>query len=840
MKKAAEILKPFREHIIILLAFAAISFLYFSPIFEGKQLRQMDYEHALGMSKELVDFEKTHPGEYSLWTNSMFGGMPSYQIKTGPTNNIYLFLQRLFRFKLPYTTVAILFILLTGFYLLLVSLKMNRWICIAGAIGFAFASYNIIIIAAGHISKAYAIGYFPLVFAGIFMIFRGKHLPGAIITAVALGIQISCNHPQITYYLFLTTLIYLIFEFVYAIRGKLMKEFFRALIFLGIAAILAVLPNITGLWITYEYGKDTIRGPSELVKNQPGTSGLDKDYALAWSYGKSETFTLLVPNFKGGGAEGFGANSETAKVLRDAGVKDAAQIAASLPSYWGEQPFTSGPVYFGAVICFLFVLGLFIVPAKYKWWLVAASVLSIFLSWGKNFEWFTDIFFYYFPMYNKFRTVSMILVIANFTFVLMAALTLRELIRENINRKKMLQSLQYAFYITGGLLLVFIVFPGLFFDFQSASDQNLFDRLSAAGWPQDIINRLASAMADDRASMLRKDAFRSLVFVALSAGSIWAFLADVIKVKYFLPGMIILILIDLWAVDKRYLNNSMFTRQNVAKNVFRPTKADEYILSDKDPDFRVLNLTRSVFNDGYTPYFHKSVGGYHGAKLRRYQDVIDSCLSREISFLQNGLSKISSFEQINALLESLPMLNMLNTKYIIYHPDSPPLENTKRLGNAWFANTYTLVSGANEELAASCNQNSPQVPAVDRQFSDQLKLLEKSDSLASLSDSIVLLHYQPNQIRYKAYTKSNRLAVFSEIYYNKGWDAYMDGQKTNYLRANYILRAMVVPAGEHEIEFRFEPRSFYSGRRIALAGSVLIVLLTIGAGFYQIRFKRNQ
>jgi len=840
MKKIAEILKPFREHIIILLAFAAISFLYFSPIFEGKQLRQMDYEHAQGMSKELVDFEKTHPGEYSLWTNSMFGGMPSYQIKTGPTNNIYLFLQRLFRFSLPYTTVAILFILLTGFYLLLVSLKMNRWICIAGAIGFAFASYNIIIIAAGHISKAYAIGYFPLVFAGIFMIFRGKTIPGAIITAFALGIQISCNHPQITYYLFLTTLVYLVFEFIYAIREKLMKEFVRALVFLGIAAILAVLPNITSLWITYEYGKDTIRGPSELVKNQPGSSGLDKDYALAWSYGKSETFTLLVPNFKGGGAEGFGSDSETAKVLREAGVKDAAQIAASLPSYWGDQPFTSGPVYFGAVICFLFILGLFIVPPKYKWWLVAASILSIFLSWGRNFEWFTDIFFYYFPMYNKFRTVSMILVIANFTFVLLASLTLMELIRENINRKKLLSSLQYAFYITGGLLLVFILFPGLFFDFQSSSDQNLFARLSAAGWPQDIINRLASAMADDRASMLRKDAFRSLVFVALSAGSIWAFLADVIKAKYFLSGMIILILIDLWTVDKRYLNNGMFTRQNMTKNVFKPTKADEYILSDKDSDFRVLNLTRSVFNDGYTPYYHKSVGGYHGAKLRRYQDVIDSCLNREISFLQNGLSKISSFEQINALLENVPMLNMLNTKYIIYHPDSPPLENTKRLGNAWFATAYNLVNGANEELAASCNQNSPQVPAIDQQFSDHLQLLEKSDSLNSTSDSIVLLHYQPNQLRYKAFVKSNRLALFSEIYYNKGWDAYLDGQKTNYLRANYILRAMVIPAGEHEIEFRFEPRSFYAGRRIAFAGSVLIILLTLGAGFYQIRFKRNQ
>ncbi|MGB9747393.1 MAG: YfhO family protein [Bacteroidales bacterium] len=839
MKKTAEILKPFREHIIILLAFVAISFLYFSPIFEGKQLRQMDYEHALGMSKELVDFEKTHPGEYSLWTNSMFGGMPAYQIKSGPVNNIYLGLQRFFRFGMPYTTVAILFILLAGFYLLLVSLKMNRWICIAGALGFAFASYNIIIIAAGHISKAYAIGYFPLVFAGIFMIFRGKPYAGAIITAIALGIQISCNHPQITYYLFLSVLVYLVFELIYAVRGKLMKEFIRASVFLGIAAVLALLPNITSLWITYEYGKDTIRGPSELVKDQPGTSGLDKDYALAWSYGKSETFTLLVPNFKGGGSEGFGVNSETAKVLRDAGVKDAAQIAASLPSYWGEQPFTSGPVYFGAVICFLFLLGLFIVPAKYKWWLVAASVLSILLSWGKNFEWFTDLFFYYFPMYNKFRTVSMILVIANFAFVLMAAFTLRELIQENLNRKKLLRSLQYSFYITVGLLLVFIVFPGFFFDFQSASDQNLFARLSAAGWPQDIINRLSSAMADDRASMLRKDAFRSLVFIALAAGSAWAFLANAIKAKYFLPGMIILILIDLWAVDKRYLNNDMFVRQNAAKNVFKPSKADEYILSDKDPDFRVLNLTRSVFNDGYTPYFHKSVGGYHGAKLRRYQDVIDSCLSREIAILQNGLSRISSFDQINALLENLPMINMLNTKYIIYHPDSPPLENTKRLGNAWFANNYTLVNGASEELAASCNQNSPHVPAVDQQFSDQLKALESADTLNG-PDSILLLHYQPNQLTYKASARSNRLAVFSEIYYSKGWEAYLDGKKTNYLRANYILRAMVIPAGEHEIEFRFEPRSFYMGRRIALAGSVLIVLLVLGVGFYQIRFKKNQ
>lgn len=826
--KIVHYLKPLWPHLLILLAFVGISFIYFSPVLEGKQLQQMDFIHAQGMSKELVDFEKTHPSEHSLWTNSMFGGMPSYQIKTGNTNNIYLELQRFFRFHLPYTTVAILFILLTGFYLMLISLRVNKWLSVAGALGFALASYNIIIIGAGHISKVYAIAYMPMVIAGILMIFRHKYFAGGVLTAIALGIQISCNHPQITFYLFMTVLIFLIFQFVYAIREKVLKKFFIASMVLGVASILALLPNIANLWITYEYGQDTIRGKSLLVKsNEKNKNGLDEDYALAWSYGKAETLTLLVPNAMGGGSNGFDANSETAKVLRNVGAQDPEHIAASLPAYWGDQPFTSGPVYFGAIMFFLFILGLFIVNGKEKWWLVAATILAVMLSWGRNLQWFTDLFFYHFPMYNKFRTVSMILIIANFTVVFLAVLALRDIISGKTDRKKLLWGLKYSSLITGGLLIILVLMPGLFFSFQGTADQTLSAQLNASGWPKDIINQLFAAMTSDREAMMRADALRSIAFIGITAALLWAYLSDKIKLKVLLPTLIALVLIDQWTIDRRYLNNDMFVKNNEAKNVFKPSAADELILKDKELDFRVLNLTRSVFNDAYTPYFHKSIGGYHGAKLRRYQDVIDSCLMPEIQMMQSGLSKISKIEDIPGIMEKQPVINMLNTKYIIVNPNIPPLQNDYRLGNAWFVKNYQIVPDANAELAATCASDPSTVAIVSTSFLSQMKSLSPADSNAT--DSITMVGYAPNHLIYHSNTKTNRLAVFSEIYYNKGWDASIDGHETSYMRANYILRAMIVPAGSHTIEFRFEPKSFYAGTKIALTSSILVILLVLGA-----------
>jgi hypothetical protein len=820
-------------HILIILGFVALSYAYFSPVLAGKQLPQMDDTHTKGMSNEIIQYEKDHPGEHPMWTNSMFGGMPSYLIKGPVSFNIYGKIYSVVRLYLPYRTVGILFVLLLGFYVLLISLKANKYLSIAGAIGFAFATFNIMIISVGHITQAYAIAFVPWTVAGFMLLFDKKYLFGGLMTVIGLGLEVASSHPQITYYCFLIVLTLFIVKFVYAILEKELKHFFIVAAISVVAVFLAILPNIVNLWTTYEYGKYSIRGGSELsVQKETGkkSTGLEKDYALSWSYGVSESFSVLVPNIKGAGVKGFKENSKTAQKLQELGLQDPDKVAASLPVYWGDLPWTDSTVYFGAIICFIFVFGLFVVKGANKWWLLIIAILSFTLAWGKHFPVVSNLFFDFVPGYNKFRTVEMIIVIANFAFPLLGFLALKKLIEGSIDKNEALKALKYSLYIVGGLLLIFILVPGWFFSFSSNfaqyNDSSLADQLKKSQWSDDVIQSLLNAMHDDRKAILRLDSLRSLFYIVVAAGFIWAFISKKINAVYLSAGLIAFILVDQWSVNKRIVNNNNFVDKEEYQNQISATKADDYILQDKSLDYRVLNLTQSPFNDAYTPYFHKSIGGYHGAKMRRYQDLIEGPITSDLMKLQTIFQKAQenkSFESITQSLKQLTVLNMLNTKYIIYNGEAAPLLNTAALGNAWFVHAIKWVDGPDAEYAALSNFNPDSIAIVDKKFEKELSYNEPFDSTAKIE----LVSYAPNKLEYTSTTKRPQLAVFSEIYYDKGWDVFIDGKPAAYGRADYILRAMIVPEGNHKIEFKFEPKSVSAGQKIALASSILVILLVI-------------
>ncbi len=823
-------------HILVIIGFAVLSALYFYPELGGKQLRQSDMTNTRGVTNELVQWQKNHPDDEPMWTNSIFSGMPAYLIKMGKTYNIFRHIRNAITLGLPAGSMAILFMLLIGFYLLLQVIQLDRWLSIAGAIAFAFASYNIIIIAVGHITKAYAISFMPPLIAGIYhMYYNKKYLVGGLITLLSAGLLISSSHPQITYYALLTILLFFLIEFIYSIQNKTLKHYFVTGVIALVAAAIAVLPSITNLWTTAEYSKYSMRGPSEITKNkeEKKSTGLDRDYAFQWSYGQVETFSILVPNFVGAGVNGFKPDSKTAQQLKNVGINE--EVAAQLPAYWGKLPFTVGPAYFGAIVCFLFVLGIFVVKGALKYWLLFAAILSILLSWGKNFSLLSDLFFYYFPGYNKFRTVDMILVIANFAFPLLGFLALKNIIENKIDKKEVLSALKKSLYIVGGLLIIFIFIPGWFFNFSSLSDNQLVEQLKNAKWPNDLIENLLAAMRDDRKSILQMDALRSLFYVIAAAALIWFYVKKSFKLIYLSVPLTLLILIDMWSVDRRYLNKDYFVPKSEPE--FIKSHADEVILNDTDPHYRVLNLTRSVFNDGYTPYFHKSIGGYHGAKLRRYQDLIDGPLSADIMKIQQMLS--SKTYPTETMLKGLPILNMLNCKYIIYHPDADPIINTARLGNAWFVKQINWVNSADEEYAEVSDPmfNPAATAIIDRRWEKALPNYENImyDSTAS----ITLLNYKPHELTYQSNTSSTQLVVFSEVFYEKGWNAYVDGKPVPHARANYILRTMIVPAGKHTIEFKFEPKTYETAKKISFIGSVIIVLLIIGTVIWEVWLKKQ-
>ena len=754
------------------------------------------------MSKEIADFRE-QTGKEALWTNSMFGGMPAFQISTLYNGNLTTYFDRVFQLGLPHPA-SLVFLYALGFFILLLCLKINPWLSVAGSLGYAFSSYFFIILVAGHNSKAHAIAYMAPVIAGVILTYRGKYFLGAILTMLALSLEIAANHLQITYYLMLMVIILVITQLVISIIEKQLPVFAKASGILLVAAIISIGPNIGNLWTTYEYSNYTIRGKSDLTLNKENqTSGLDKDYATAWSYGIGESFTLLIPNFKGGSSHGaLSENSESYKALESNQVPNAKEIVKGMPLYWGQQPFTSGPVYAGAIFVFLFFLGLFIVKGPEKWWLLAATVASVLLAWGHNFYGLTNFFLEYVPAYNKFRAVSMILVIAQFTIPLLGMLALQQIFSKDADQKKNFNGLKIALGITGGLCLLFALIPGAFFDFTSPEDA----QLKTSGFPDWLITALIS----DREGILKADAFRSFIFIALAAAAIWAGIFKKLKSTYVFIFFIFLVLADMWPINLRYLSNENYVRKSSAAIPYEPSQADEIILKDKDPNYRVLNLTANTFNDASTSYFHKSIGGYHGAKLRRYQELIE--------------------HQINK--NNMAVLNMLNTRYFIVKGENgapTPQVNINALGNAWFADEIKYVPNADSELVALTGFDPQKTVIVDQLFKSSITAFPAAKDTAA---TIKLTAYQPNDLKYDYQSATEQLCVFSEIYYDKGWNAYVDGKLSPYFRANYVLRAMVLPAGTHKIEFRFEPKSYVVGEKISFASSILIILLVLGfAGF---------
>jgi len=799
----------------IILFFIVLSYVYFFPLLEGKVLQMPDIEHNIGMAKELNDYRAQYDEE-ALWTNSMFGGMPGYMISVYYPGNLSKYIAG--NIRDIFTTASFLILYLIGFFILLSSLKFNRWLCVAGSVAFALSSYFLIIIGAGHLTKANAIAWLPPLIAGILLAFRGKPLGGSILFALAFSLELLAGHLQITYYGFIIIALFGLVQLIFAIKEKTLPDFFKAILYLLVGAIIAVGMNFSRLYTTWEYSKETIRGPSELTTNEPNkTTGLDKDYVVQWSYGIDETLTLLIPNFKGGASQvNPGVDSESFKVLRDRGVQNPRQTIQAVTMYHGDQPGTAGPVYVGAIIVFLFILGLYVVKGPYKWWLLSATVISIILSWGGNIMGLTSFLLDYLPLYNKFRTPSMILVIAEFAMPLLGIIALNDILKGNVEKKVLLKGLKWSLIITGGISLIFALLPGLAGDFTNATDAMRFP-----DW-------LMDSVIADRKAMLRSDAFRSFIFIALSAGSLYLWHINKLKTNAFIGLLGLLILLDLWTVDKRYLNNDNFVPKRQAENPFPITPADQAILNDKDLSYRVLPL-QNPFQDARTSFYHKNVGGYHAAKLRRYQELIDHHIQPEI---QTMIKRFQDGKTLDSVFHPLPVINMLNTSYVILDLNQNPVRNPHPLGNAWFVSQFKLVENADEEIAALNNLNPAETAVIDKRFE---KYISGKQFTKDTQGSLQLTDYKPNYLKYEVKANSEQLAVFSEIYYDKGWNAYIGGEKVPHFRVNYVLRGLTVPAGNHVIEFKFEPHSYYLGNKVSLASSILLLLIIAGYGIAKFR-----
>ncbi|WP_462280233.1 YfhO family protein [Salinivirga cyanobacteriivorans] len=795
-----QILKRIFPHVVAVGLFLIISYAYFSPQLEGKKLQSGDVANFKGAAKEIMDY-RAETGEEALWTNRMFGGMPAYLISVKVRTNVFLYINKLL--QIGDRPASYLFVCLLGFYLALLIFGVNPWLSMAGAIAYAFSSYFFIILAAGHMTKAVALTYMPAVIAGVYSTYRKKMWLGAAVTALFLGLQIKASHPQITYYTGMAVLIFVIFEFVSSIRKKQITNYLKKSALLLGVAVLALGSDIPHLWMTYEYGEYSIRGESELSdKTGNQTAGLDKDYITAWSYGVDETLTVLIPNFMGGSSHGsLDKDSETYKWLTGmTSPAQARQYIKALPLYYGDQPFTSGPVYFGAVVMLLFVFSLFVLRGPVKWWLIVATLLSLFLAWGRNFMWFTDLFIEYFPGYNKFRTVSMTLVIAQVTVPLLGLLAIKKIMDEKISKEKVIEWLKYSLYIVGGIALIFSIFPGLLTDFSNPADQ------------QSLQNQaFIDAIEADRKNLLRGDAFRSLVFVILTAILLWAFVTEKLKRTYFFAALGLLFIVDMWPVNKRYINNDNFVKAREIKQPYKPNTADQQILQDNSMHYRVFNTTARLDQDARTSYFHNSLGGYHGAKMQRYQEMIDRHIGQG----------------------NMDVINMLNAKYFITSQNNQKIaqRNPGALGNAWFVNKVKLVENADAEIAALNDFDPTKTAIVDQRFSNHVADSYAIDSAASIK----LTSYSPKKLEYKTKSKTKQLAVFSEVYYPAGWEASIDGKPAKHIRVNYILRALEIPAGEHSVTFEFRPQSYYAGRNISLASSIILILFVIGVFGVEIR-----
>jgi hypothetical protein len=810
--------------------FIIITLLYLNPLLKGKVILQSDMVQNRGMSKEISDFRDKY-NEEPLWTNSMFGGMPAYQIAITYPSNLVRPVRDIFFLGLP-NPANIIFTYLLGFFILLLVLKVDKWLSIVGAIGFGFSAFFFLIIDAGHITQALAIGYLPAVFAGAILICRGKYLLGGAVFGLFTALELLCNHPQITYYLLLLLAVYVIFEFVERIKQKQYKDILKMVAVFVISGVLAFGCSINNLWNTYEYGKTTIRGPSELTSDkQNKTSGLDKNYATQWSLGKSETLTLLIPGFKG---RGDGIQIAENKNAMKAIEPEMRENIGHLPQYWGEQPFTSSP-YSGAIIVFLFVFGLFVINGKMKWSLLLITILSIALSWGHNMMWLTDLFLDYFPLYNKFRAVTMILVLAEFAIPLLAILALDRLIKTPDLFKQKIQlafikkeitvrtAFIISFAVTGGLSLLLYLMPTVFVDFLGSRGTEYYNSI-AKNNGNEMAQRVIDNIELAHVTIFKGEAIRSFLFITGAAILVWLFANAKINKSILIPVIGVLILFDLALVDKSFVNDKNFTTKQVVKNPFPETFADTEIKKDTDLSYRVLDLsdqTNGPFNSARASFFHKSIGGYHAAKLRRYQELAEHHLYGNVQTIISTLNTAKTEFALDSMFAKQGILNMLNTRYIIYSTEAAPLVNRHALGNAWFVKEVKLVNNADEELKTVGEIDPAATIVVDKRYEQELAgFSPKPDPAASIK----LTDYKANALKYESNAASEQLAVFSEIYYKDGWNAYIDSELKPHFSGDWVLRAMRIPAGKHVIEFKFEPERYFTGEKISLISSILLFI----------------
>lgn len=814
-------MKKFLPDLIAILAFIVISFIYFFPaITEDRILFQHDTVAGAGAGQEAKEYyERT--GERTRWTNALFGGMPTYQMSPSYDSTEPLtFVQKVYHLFLP-NYVWLTFIMMLGFYILLRAFGIPAWLAGLGGIIWGFSSYFFILIAAGHIWKFITLAYIPPTIAGIVLAYRKKYLLGGIITALFMAMQILSNHVQMTYY-FLFVILFMVGAFFEdAWRKKELPQFFKATGVLIVAGLIGVSINLSNLYHTYEYSKETMRGKSELkyegAAAKQTSSGLNRDYITQWSYGIGETFSLLVPNVKGGASVPL---SRSEKAMEKANPMYSS-LYSQLTQYFGDQPMTSGPVYVGAFVLMLFILGCFIVKGPMKWALLGATIFSILLSWGKNFMGLTDFFIDYIPMYNKFRAVSSILVIAEFTIPLLAIFTLKEILTKPELLKEKLKYIYISFGLTGGLALLFAIAPRLFFPTyipgnEMAALQNAL--------PADQLSPIIANLEEMRVHLFTSDAWRSFFIVTIGTLLLLAYNAKKLKATWTVAAIALLCLGDMWSVNKRYLYDEQFIPKSEQTATFRKTQTDELILQDPSLDYRVLNFAGNTFEENNTSYWHKSVGGYHAAKLRRYQEMIDHHIAKEMqAAYQEVATAGGQMDSVNAA--KFPVLNMLNTKYFIFpagqQGQTVPIENPYTFGNAWFIDKIQYVNNANEEIDAIGQVDLQQTAIVDSKFKEALKGVNKGykDSLSTIR----LTSYEPNQLVYETSSPQDGIVVFSEIYY-PGWTATIDGKPADIARADYILRAMNVPAGKHTIEMRFDPQSLHITEGIAYGAMALLLV----------------
>ena len=815
---------------VAVVVFAVISFVYFCPaVTEGRILSQHDSVAGIGAGQESKEYlERT--GERTRWTNSIFGGMPTYQMAPSyDSTDLLKGIENLYHLYLP-TYVWYVFVMLLGFYILLRAFDFRAWMAALGAIIWAFSSYFFIIIAAGHIWKFITLAYIPPTIAGMVLCYRGKCLTGGLLTAFFVALQIMSNHVQMTYYFLFVMLFMTIAYGVKAFQENALVNYAKRTGVLVVAGLLGVCVNLSNLYHTYEYSKESMRGKSELVKENSANqtdSGLERDYITQWSYGIGETFSLLVPNVKGGASVPLAANE---KAMEKANPMYGS-IYSQLGQYWGEQPGTSGPVYVGAFVMFLFILGLFVVKTPMKWALLAATVLSILLSWGKNFMPFTNFFIDYVPMYNKFRAVSSILVIAEFTIPLLGMLALKEVVTTPAIIKERKKDFLISFGLTGGLALLFAVMPKVFFpQYVSTMEMNALQSI-----PADQLVPLLANLEEVRMSLFTADAWRSFFIILVGVGLVWAYGMGKLKETVLIGALAVLCLVDMWDVNKRYLYDEQFVEKQVQTQGFQQTETDKMILEDQSLDYRVLNLASNTFNENNTAYWHKSVGGYHAAKLRRYQEMIEEHISGEMGGLFKAVADAGGdTEKLDA--SEFPVLNMLNTKYFIFPlqgGQTVPLPNPYALGNAWFVDEVKYVGNANEEIEAIHGLEPSQVAVVDKKFESVVKSVP-SDSTATIE----LVAYEPNYLKYEVNSEKGGTVVFSEIYY-PGWQSTVDGEEVPHGRADYILRTMNVPAGKHVVEFRFDPKSLRLTETIAFVALGLLALWAAVLVFMRIKACRK-